>query len=343
MSRRRDRFSAEGLLPRMEARPWSDGQTISYRYKPIEGPAIALGNDKLAAIRKVLDLLGDNSDRGTLNELWRLFKESPQWKRLSDATRDDYTQASGPLLKVMGKATSAQVKPKAINRYLRVERASAPTRANREFALLSNLMNLAVERGDIEANPCKQVRRNPEAPRTEAPEVEPLGAFLQWAAKRGGQSVVLAGAAEFAALTGNRKVEFRAASWAQVDEKEVRLVRAKQRGGKVLVERIERTPALDDLLARLRAVAHDDRLGAMFPNRAGNAYTDSGFKGMWNKLVLAALVEKVIGKRFTFHDLRAYYVTQHKAQRQALPDLHTNPATTARVYDRNKEVKRRAL
>lgn len=53
----------------------------------------------------------------------------------------------------------------------------------------------------------------------------------------------------------------------------------------------------------------------MFPNQSGNAYTDSGFKGMWNKLVVAAVAEKAIETLFTFHDLRAYYVTQYKQQR----------------------------
>ncbi|WP_232434993.1 hypothetical protein [Burkholderia ubonensis] len=47
-------------------------------------------------------------------------------------------------------------------------------------------------------------------------------------------------------------------------------------------------------------------------------------------------------KRFALHDLRAYYVTRRKAERGALPDLHANPATTARVYDRAKIVRRRA-
>ncbi|WP_198360188.1 hypothetical protein [Burkholderia ubonensis] len=46
-------------------------------------------------------------------------------------------------------------------------------------------------------------------------------------------------------------------------------------------------------------------------------------------------------KRFALRDLRAYYVARHKAERGALPDLHANPATTARVYDRAKIVRRR--
>ncbi|WP_198363685.1 hypothetical protein [Burkholderia ubonensis] len=42
-------------------------------------------------------------------------------------------------------------------------------------------------------------------------------------------------------------------------------------------------------------------------------------------------------KRFALHDLRAYYVARHKAERGALPDLHANPATTARVYDSRED------
>ncbi|WP_198340618.1 hypothetical protein [Burkholderia ubonensis] len=42
-------------------------------------------------------------------------------------------------------------------------------------------------------------------------------------------------------------------------------------------------------------------------------------------------------KRFALRDLRAYYFTRHKAERGALPDLHANPATTARVYDSRED------
>ena len=95
-----------------------------------------------------------------------------------------------------------------------------------------------------------------------------------------------------------------------------------------------------DLLDRLKPA----RIGSVFPTlRRNQPYTESGFKSMWNKLVKKALAAGIIERRFTFHDLRAYYATQHKIQRGALPDLHANPATTARVYDRSKESKRGAL
>ena len=66
---------------------------------------------------------------------------------------------------------------------------------------------------------------------------------------------------------------------------------------------------------------------------------------MMQRCVLQAIKDRVMtaGDRFTFHDLRAHYTTVHKAETGQLPDLHANPATTARVYDRTKVVKRQAL
>ena len=42
-----------------------------------------------------------------------------------------------------------------------------------------------------------------------------------------------------------------------------------------------------------------------------------------------AMAKKVIERRFTFHDLRAYYTTEHQERLGKLPELHANPATTA--------------
>lgn len=341
MTRPKDRASATGLLARMEARPRKDG-LVTYRYHPVGKKPITLGTDKTAAMRQVLDMNNESPDKSTIAGLWRLYQETADWARLALNSQTDYKQCSKPLLAVFGGAVADDITPALCARYLRIERAAAPKRANREMALMSNLMNVAVERGDILANPCKQVRRNHEAPREEAPEVETLADFLTWARKMPGQTQVLAAMAEFAALTGNRRIEFLELHWPQVGADVIRLVRAKQRNRQV-VEVISISPVLEDLLQRLRVLAADSRLGAVFPNRAGNPYTEQGFKAMWSKLVKKAVDEKAIAKRFTFHDLRAYYVTQFKAERGALPELHGNPGTTARVYDRNKEVKRRSL
>ncbi len=345
MGRKRDRASGFGLLPRMEARPHAGGDKVTYRYHPVGGKPINLGQDKRAAIQKVLDMNSSSSDTGTLNELWRAYQEMPQWTRLSERTKSDYAAYSVKLLEVMGKVSARLIRPTDIARYLRVERADAPVRGNREIALLSNLMNVAVERGDIDVNPCKQVKRNQERPRTEAPEPADFMRFVSWLGNQGQQRLVIALMAEFAALAGSRRVEFLHLTLPQIDSEGsvIRLMRAKQHGGTKRAENVTISPAMADLVRRLRALPRPDECLHVFTTRDGNPYTDSGFTSTWRRAMAQALEEKVINRRFTFHDLRAYYTTQHKAQYGALPELHSDAKTTAKVYDRSRISVRKGL
>ena len=357
MNRPRDRASAAGLLPRMEARPRKDGLT-TYRYHPMGGKPITLGTDRQDAMRKVLDMnQGRAGDDGTFRQMWRLYQLSPRWKRLAESTQDFYREcwgreqgAKGPqdegsgLACVWAGASVAAVKPADVYRYLTVERADAPTVANREVALLSNLFKVAITRGLIDANPCKQVSRNPEEPRTRLVERQELQPFIDWALTQGDSAVVLVSMAEFAALTGNRRAEFLRLHWPQVDEELIRLQRAKGRGGNGKRELVAISDALQTVLDRMKARPGYNAMGAVFrAPRTGNPYSESGFKAMWNRLMRKALKEKVVAERFTFHDLRAHYATYFKLQFGELPEMHADPATTAKVYERSREVRRRSL
>jgi hypothetical protein len=77
--------------------------------------------------------------------------------------------------------TPGSTKPAHIARHLRVERASATVRANREFDLLSTVLNVGTVRGELYVNPCKQVRRNKERLRKNTPTPANLATFLEWA------------------------------------------------------------------------------------------------------------------------------------------------------------------
>lgn len=343
MPRKKDRASAHGLLPLMEARPWKDGKTVTYRYHPIGGHPIHLGTDKDAAIRKVLDLNHKANDQGTVGQLWRLYSESADYLSLAEITRKQYAEYWGRLAKVWERGVVKQLKPADVNKYLRVYRKGASTLANREVALLSNLFNLAVEMGEIDRNPCKEVRRNKEKPRTRLVESHELSAFVEWAMKQGPSAQVLVGMAQFASLAGSRRIEFRTLHWPQVDDEIVRLTRAKQRGQEKR-ELVFVGAALREVLDRMKALPGYNPMGAVFrAPKTGNPYSESGFKTMWGRLMDAALSGKIIEQRFTFHDLRAHYTTYYKKRFDALPDLHADPATTARVYERSREVVRKSL
>lgn len=344
MGRRRERASGFGLLPRMEARPRKDGK-VTYRYHPVGGTPINLGIDRDEAIRKVLGVTAEADQKGTLRELWELYQKTPRWEKLAPRTKSDYTEYSAKLLEVMGDVSPKIIRPTDIARYLRVERADALVRGNREISLLSNLMNVAIERGDIDVNPCKQVKKNSETPRTEAPEIDELAAFLAWLGQSSPAKRVLSLMAEFASLAGSRRSEFLDIQVPQLDVKAgvIRLMRAKQHGGAKKAETISMGPAMLDLAHRMLLLPRPDTSLHVFCNQQGNPVSESGLTTGWGRAKTEAMELGIMTRNFTFHNLRAYYTTQYKERFGALPELHANPATTAKVYDRSKVAKRQSL
>ncbi|MGC4059398.1 MAG: integrase [Aquabacterium sp.] len=376
MGRTRDRASAAGLLPRMEARPWKDGKTVSYRYKPITGKPIALGTDKHAALQKVLELTGKRDSMGTLRWVWEQYTQetdikgrpiSTRWTKLTEGTRADYRTAWKQIDAVLGEVHIAAIDSTMVARYVHIERAASPRRADIEKSLLSRLFGHGIKLGVCKVNATIGVEPHGSEPNTVAPKDTVLKAFLEWLSKETPQRRIVGMAAEYASLAGNRQVEFRDLCWPQIGRApaevrrevlagareaslgEIRVKRAKQRAKKrgEVIEVIEISPAMDGLLDRLASLREERGVECLyvFPTRDNNAYTARGFKTLWQRCVLLAIEEKVIKKddRFTFHDLRAYYTTIHKKQRGELPDLHKNKDVTARVYDRNTEVPRRSL
>jgi integrase len=64
---------------------------------------------------------------------------------------------------------------------------------------------------------------------------------------------------------------------------------------------------------------------------------------MRGKLLSEAVAKKAISRRFTFHDLRARYATQHREQDRSVPDPHAFQSATARVYERSVASQLKAL
>ncbi len=351
MSRPKDRKSADGLLPRMEARPWADGKTVSYRYHPHGGKPTPWSTDKAAALQYVLDLNKQSDGHGTLRWVMAQFRLSSRWAKYAEGTRADYELAWKQIDSRLGAMHIAAITSPIVARYVHIERAGAPRRADIEKSLLSRLFGHGIKLGVCTLNATIGVEPHGSEARDTKPLDVVLAGFLAWLEKQTPQRRIIGMAAEYASLAGSRKVEFLDLAWPQVDRAvgQVRTKRAKQRGKKrgEVIELVQITPKLGTLLDRLQALRAERGVDCLyvFPTRDNNAYTTRGFKTLWQRCVLDAIEAKVISPadRFTFHDLRAYYASEHKVETGSLPDLHKNPETTARVYDRNKEVKRRAL
>ncbi len=134
----------------------------AYSFRAPDGKRIRLGTDYASAIRAYADLVQPPIGRHNLGAVMDAYlREKVPTKK--PRTQTDYTEAIARLRPVFGAMWPEDLQPKHVYQYLR-ER-SAKTRANREAAVLSNVMQQAIEMGLVDSNPCRQVRRNPEAPR----------------------------------------------------------------------------------------------------------------------------------------------------------------------------------
>lgn len=337
----------DGLLPRMEARPWVNSDKVTYRYHPVGRKPVNLGTDRDVAIRRVLDITGQAPHHGSLLWAWEQYQTSKRFLKLAQVTRTDYAAAWKQIDKKFGIRAVETIKSSEVARYIHIDRADSPRRADIEKAVLSNLFKHAILLGSCEHNPTLVVQPHGSEASTVMPETLALNALLQWLESGTKQRKILAYAAEYASLAGNRQVEFLPLVWPRVDEAAgvIRTTRAKQRGKKqgMIVDLIEIKPAMRVLLGKLRAL---DREGLyLFPNEDGNQYTAQAFKLMWQRSIKAAIAAKVITaeQRFNFHALRRYYVTMHKGATGELPNMHGDKSVTARVYDATKEERRISL
>lgn len=334
-----------GLLPRMDARKRAKGG-YTYRYLTHDRKYINLGHDRSEAIRKVLEMERRAPTTGTIQELVATYLQSTTFAEKGKRTQEDYLRHSKEILRVFGQMQVADMNPPHVARYLRIERKDAPVQANREIAFLSSCFQEGIEQGLAMRNPCREVRRNTERPRSRLPSARDIETFLETAKERGAGSELIGCMGRFAALTGRRRAEFLSLRKDAIGPDGVSFTYAKEKAGQATKKGlIPMSPALRQLLNDIAAIERPGKNVPqsiyVFSNRRGQPYTEQGFKAMWAKIMAKWLKggeEGEARERFTFHDLRAYYVT-HMVEAERNPETHANPATTRRVYDRRRVVK----
>lgn len=334
-----------GLLDRMESRVWADGVTVSYRYHPVGGKPTAWTKDRDACMRSVLDMNGQHPGYGSMAWLWDQWRQGRRWAKLAPGTQADYVTAWKQIEQRFGKMPAASLTAPLVARYVHIERATSPRRADIEKTLLSNLFRHGIMAGVCELNPTIGVEPRGSEPSDVMPGDADLRRFLAWLETQSPQRRIIGMAAEYAALAGSRRIEFLDLAWPQVDRAAgvVRTKRAKQRGKRRgdVVDVVAITPRLGVLLDRLKALGRDCLY--VFPTQGNNAYTTEGFETLWGRCMVEAVASKIVMTRFNFHALRRHYVTMHKAQHGTLPNLHADARITSRVYDATTEEKRAAL
>lgn len=191
-----------------------------------------------------------------------------------------------------------------------------------EIALLSAGYKLWIRKGRLTFNPCFGVRtERAKAKRTRLLSDAELDAIIAAAPER------IAVIIELAYATGLRISDICALRWADVAES----VRTRKTGQR---QAFERTPELDALLARAKALQGRVASLYVFCARAGRQWQPGSLRDQWDKACAAAGVLDA-----HFHDLRAKGGTDVDREhgRDAAQRFlgHRNPQTTD-VYLRDK-------
>lgn len=290
-----------------------------------------LGHELIAAKRKLIDLEAGRPVAGTIAELIERYMGEVSPKK-APTTHKGELDSAPRLVAIFGKMRPADLRPTHVAKYLDLRGKEAPVRANREKALLSHIFTKAMRWGIVDTNPCRGVERNTETPRDRLVTDEELAAFLAFARALGNTETMLAAVAWLAYLTAQRRGDLLKLRLDDITDEGIFVIQGKSKGTSRVL--IEWTAALCQAVCVLHSLPRDTPSQYLIANHKGQAYTDSGFKGMWGKVMVRWMAEG--NENFHFHDLRAKAITKMVEQGRKARDLsgHKTDAMINSTYDR---------
>lgn len=297
----------------------------AYEWRPYGGGYVKLGPltmtplEVQAAYQRIAE--GKQPDH-TFQGLADLYFASPQFTRLAKNTRTDYENCSKMPLKVLGHLPRQQIRSATIREYVDRRTLKSASRANHELSWLRVVCAWGKERGYLETNPAKAVRKNPEPHRQRYVEMCELRAVLRQAPAQVRVGAVIA------YLCGARLADMLALTWKDVDNKRGVYIRQHKTGKR---QWKLWTPALRKVIARARRLP--GKWGQhVVHTLAGTAYSRGGFQSLWKRSRAAALAAGTLKQSFTFHDLKAKGISDYDGDKQKFSGHRT--ASQVQVYDR---------
>lgn len=276
--------------------------------------------DMYKALAEIKSL--DDGKGGMLEQFNRYLKEVVPTK--APRTQVDNKSEIKNLIKAFGKMRPENVKPKHIYAYMDARGITSKTRANREKSLLSGVFGFMIRWGVVESNPCKQVKNFPEKARDRYVEDWEYQAVADLA------SPVMLAAMEIAVITGMRQGDIIKLKYSDLTEEGIPVTQNKTGKKQIFQWTTDLRAAIKSAKKQKR---HATSVVNIIANERGQAYTSSGFKSNWQRLMNNAIKNGAIKTRFTFHDLRAKAGSDAKGNAQELLG-HASATTTKRVYER---------
>lgn len=288
----------------------------AYYFRGADRKRKNLGREYGEAIRLYAELVQPVTGRQNVSAIMDAYA-ADKIPGLRPRTQQDYYDALRRLRPVFGAMWPEDIEPSHIYQYLRAR--VGKVRANREVAVLSNVMQQAIEMGLLKANPCKQVRRNKESAKTEEVTDRQVEEFMphcpEW----------------LQAYIGVKElIGLRQGDMLKLGEFNVRddgLFSEVGKTGKRLL--FAWTPALRTAVDRCRQLRRRPSEARFFPISA------SGFKSAWTRAQHSYQPDDVKA-RFSENALRAKVATQAHGMGMNATSLldHSTDAVTRRHYIR---------
>ena len=340
----RTRKTSDAWMPERVYR----GKT-SYEWRPKGGGCVSLcrlpkdGNENEGVKRHVWRELDQAKSKAALKEdvnfLIKRYLASGQYKALSTRTQKDYRGYSKRIIVVFGNMAPMEVTPKRIRDFMDKLGEKYPVAANRHHTFLLAIFGWAYERDMVLRNPASGIKKFKEKPRDRY--IEDWEFDLVYEVARESSYPWIAPMMEFAYLCRMRSIEVRELSEKHILADGVFVDRHKDSENEITAW----TPRLKQALKDAR-VAFPDAPTTMdrpiFHNARGVRVIKDSYSTAWSRVIKRALEigtdidgETVtLKERFTFHDIKAKGVTDHKDKYAG----HRSKKMQA-VYDRKPSIR----
>ncbi|WP_081278118.1 tyrosine recombinase XerC [Photobacterium kishitanii] len=143
---------------KLPSRVYAHGR--KYRWHPKAGGSIAICSvdAPLSLVWLEYEKLL-NIHKRNITELFHEYFDSLQFKALAPSTQRSNLARVSTLIKVFGNMNPNAILPKHIRAFMDKRGEHSTSAANNDFSLLSKVMQWSYERGKIDKNPCRGVRK----------------------------------------------------------------------------------------------------------------------------------------------------------------------------------------
>jgi integrase len=274
----------------------ADGSLRTYYYAWRGGPRLKSKAGTPEFIAEFSRLTKKFPQDDTLASLVVGYKSSPEFAKLSDASKRDYAPFFDAIREKFGTMPIEALNgkgPRGEFKSWRDTMAANPRKADRAWAVLRRVLSWAVDGEKITRNPCDRGGRLYGG----GERADIIWSPDQIAKVKGLASERVMQAMMLALWTGQRQGDLLRLTWTAYDGTHIRLVQSKTKKRVAIL-------VYSDLKVMLDSMKRTE--GTILTNQAGEAWTSDGFKTTWGKEMRSG---KLGITGVTFHDLRGTFIT----------------------------------